>query len=214
MVALGRLFLEDSRDNGYPLRALTQLRSTPPAIKFKYWPPKAILDQGNVPQCVGYAWASVHQGSPLRYKVDPGVPGSIYQKAQAVDGFPLPHDGTTVRAAAQVCRDEYHFLQTYAWAQSIDDVIDWVLQHGPIVVGTNWYSEMFQPDTQHIVHPRGSIAGGHAYVVDGYSRSSDLFRCRNSWGTGWGRRGLFWMQSNDLLKLWSEDGEAATSVEI
>jgi C1A family cysteine protease len=37
------------------------------------------------------------------------------------------------------------------------------------------------------------IVGGHAVVLMGYDDATERFRCRNSWGTGWGQDGYFEM---------------------
>jgi C1A family cysteine protease len=47
------------------------------------------------------------------------------------------------------------------------------------------------------------FVGGHAVLLVGYSDASQMYLCRNSWGTGWGLGGYFWMpyayvQSADL----------------
>lgn len=37
------------------------------------------------------------------------------------------------------------------------------------------------------------VLGGHAVLVVGYDLDKKLFICRNSWGTGWGDKGNFYM---------------------
>lgn len=37
------------------------------------------------------------------------------------------------------------------------------------------------------------IIGGHAVLCVGYDDSREAFLCRNSWGTGWGDQGYFWI---------------------
>lgn len=37
------------------------------------------------------------------------------------------------------------------------------------------------------------LQGGHAILAIGYSDSKKAFLIQNSWGTGWGDKGLFWM---------------------
>jgi C1A family cysteine protease len=43
--------------------------------------------------------------------------------------------------------------------------------------------------------PGEKVLGGHAVVAIGYKpiKSQLYFECRNSWGTGWGDKGYFWM---------------------
>ncbi len=43
--------------------------------------------------------------------------------------------------------------------------------------------------------PGETVLGGHAVVAIGYKpiKGQLYFECRNSWGTGWGDKGYFWM---------------------
>lgn len=41
--------------------------------------------------------------------------------------------------------------------------------------------------------PNEQILGGHAVMAVGYDDSKQMFKIRNSWGTGWGLGGYFWM---------------------
>jgi C1A family cysteine protease len=46
--------------------------------------------------------------------------------------------------------------------------------------------------------PDEKVLGGHAVVAIGYQQIKGqlYFECRNSWGTGWGDKGHFWMPSS------------------
>lgn len=41
--------------------------------------------------------------------------------------------------------------------------------------------------------PSEQVVGGHCVVCDGYNDTTQMFKCRNSWGTGWGQAGYFQM---------------------
>jgi C1A family cysteine protease len=41
--------------------------------------------------------------------------------------------------------------------------------------------------------PGERVLGGHAVMLVGYDDAKQMFKVRNSWGTGWGQRGYFWM---------------------
>ena len=47
--------------------------------------------------------------------------------------------------------------------------------------------------------PRESLLGGHAVVAVGYHNPSRRFVIRNSWGTGWGDHGYFYMPYELLI---------------
>ena len=57
-------------------------------------------------------------------------------------------------------------------------------------VGSDGIVPMPQPDEK--------VLGGHAVVAVGYKpiKGQLYFECRNSWGTGWGDKGYFWMPAS------------------
>jgi hypothetical protein len=51
--------------------------------------------------------------------------------------------------------------------------------------------------------PGDQLEGYHAIGVIGYDPDLDAFMCRNSWGTGWGMFGYFWIKPEELMEgLW------------
>ena len=38
-----------------------------------------------------------------------------------------------------------------------------------------------------------TVVGGHAVLAVGYDEKKQIVLVRNSWGTGWGVKGYFWM---------------------
>ncbi len=69
----------------------------------------------------------------------------------------------------------------------------------PIVIGFSVYSSfesatvartgvMPYPNTS-----REQLLGGHAVLLVGYDKTKQVYIVRNSWGTGWGDRGYFYM---------------------
>lgn len=225
MPGLGRISRPDPRDQNYPLRAAIRRTATLP--RTKHWTLGQCLDQGETSQCVGHGWQGWRLASPIRDKANtPAVPDvtatTIYHAAQLLDGDRLPHDGTTVRAAAQVLADPNGPLSKsgkapiaqYLWAQSMADVREYLLLHGPLVVGTNWYDGMFRPDAKGFLIPTGTVAGGHAWLLYGYSAISDVYTMRNSWGSSWGKGGRANIHGKDLEQLlFAEDGECCAAVE-
>jgi len=47
--------------------------------------------------------------------------------------------------------------------------------------------------------PKEGVVGGHAVLAVGYDDKSERFVVRNSWGTGWGKKGYFTMPYSYLL---------------
>jgi hypothetical protein len=211
---LGRLHAPDSRDH---LMRVKLAAEPPPAPlpPYKFWRPGDILDQGDVPACVAYAWTGFELCTPTRSKLaSVDTPLSFYAAAQAIDEWAgTPHDGTSVRAGAKVMASEGRIAE-YVFETDITVVKQWILTKGPVVFGTNWYDEMFHTSPLGYIHIGGAVAGGHAYLVDGFSDRHQAFRCRNSWGPDWGVRGTFWISLGDATRLLMEDGEACATVEI
>lgn len=206
MPEFGRLRFEDQRDRLH----LIQLQATPRTQMF--WITGPVLNQGNEPACVGYAWKQFLQTTPRRTLVGPG--GSvIYKEAQLVDEWPGEnYDGTSVRAGAKVLTSRGH-LTEYIWGFDITTLANYILTRGPVVLGTMWYSGMMQPDANGWVFPQGNIVGGHAYLACGYSHVRNAFRCLNSWGNGWGQKGKFWLHKDELSQLLTQGGEGCSAIE-
>ena len=67
----------------------------------------------------------------------------------------------------------------------------------PVVIGMPVYESFFSLSGPGSVYNnlRGSSRGGHAVTLVGYddNRYGGAFKVINSWGTGWGDRGYFWL---------------------
>jgi hypothetical protein len=48
--------------------------------------------------------------------------------------------------------------------------------------------------------PGDQLEGYHAIGVIGYDPDLDAYMCRNSWGTGWGMFGYFWIKPEELME--------------
>lgn len=214
---LGRRHAPDDRDRAYPLRPM--LAAPPPERRWRYWWPNGWWgDQGDTPRCVSYAWLHWVEDGPVTHPYDATVPSlpprELYDRAQRRDEWPgTNYDGTSVRAGAKVLRDE-GLIESYRWAWDVETVVQALLTAGPVVVGTWWWTEMFQPDQDGFVQARGTREGGHAYVLNGVNLDRGVVRLKNSWGRWWGRRGHAWLTLDDLDTLISEQGEACLAIEL
>jgi hypothetical protein len=172
-------------------------------------------DQGDKPQCVAYAWTHWLEDGPVKHSgkapcIDPGY---LYAECQKIDGDSYPHDGTTTLAAAKTLTT-LGYISGYHWAYSLDEVVQTILQLGPVVCGVNWYESMFYPDEAGLIEVSGNIAGGHEIKLDGANTVHELLRIKNSWGRSWGANGFACISFNDFQRLLSEDGDACLAVEI
>ena len=192
--------------------------STPtiPVLTSRYWDANVWWgNQGNTPQCVGYAWAHwIADGPIIHSGVQPPVnPTTIYREAQKIDEWPGEnYAGTSVRGGAKYLSNTSK-IGNYYWAYDIQTLINTILQLGPVVVGTNWYYNMFFPNPNGVIRIGGSLSGGHAYVLNGVDTVNKLFRIKNSWGKSWGKSGHAFISFADMTRLINERGEICLAIE-
>lgn len=212
---LGRIKPEvlDERNKNFPVRALLPKKAAPP---YKYWDDNDIfLNQGDTPRCVGFAWAQYINDGPIKHKkkltaVDAGM---IYLLAQDLDEFPgNDYDGSSTLGGAKACQ-QYGYITEYHWALTLQDVIDTVLHLGPMVVGTDWYNDMFFVDDKGFIHPTGGLAGGHEWEITGINVKDKKLRGKSSWGEDELDGGRFWITFDDFEILRMAKGECCIATE-
>lgn len=217
---LGRLAAEDPRDRGYPLRAFL---AVPVVRKTTTWTMRyGALDQGQTSCCVGFGMKHLLMLGPVKQTSPTSRPTAfdVYDAAIKVDEWPENdvdpgrQAGTSVRAGFKALQG-YGLLDTYAWARTAEDVIDWLCSSGPCLVGSDWLSGMFEPDAEGIVRVNESdaVAGGHCWTLCGWDQRRGLLRALNSWGKNWSINGRFWLTPEDFEKLLDRGGEAGTAVD-
>lgn len=213
--------------------SLTGTKPTPvpdPQPTARLWraPSDPILDQGNTGHCVGFSGAGfLADPEPRMEGVTDELGHELYYGCKDVDadGSVNRESGSYVRTLAKVLRARGR-IDLYAWARTGDEITRWLLTRGPVVVGTDWYSRMMDPDEHGIVHPQGNIVGGHAYLLVGVVDADwqpttsivaghTFYVLQNSWGRGWGRDGLALVDVGDFNRtLLARDGEAMVTVEL
>lgn len=173
----------------------------------------AVLDQGDTPHCVGFGCAQFGNTEPIDDHWVNQDGHDIYYEAKIIDGEPKAEDGSSVHSGVKALKNRKR-VGVYAWSTSITDIKAWVLSKGPVIVGSDWYNNMFNPDQNGFVVPTGGIAGGHCFLIVGWA-DDDTITFLNSWGSSWGKGGRFHMKATDFNVLVQSNGfEACAVVEL
>lgn len=134
----------------------------------------------------------------------------IYSRATQIDPwageYPPDDTGSSVLAAAKAAK-EFGYISGYRWCFGYDQMLAGLMQN-PVGIGTNWYDNMFHPTRVGFLDVSGSLAGGHAYLVTGYSKVYKYFTILNSWSIAWGNKGRARIKADDMRRLIEDDGEA------
>lgn len=190
------------------------MRAQAAEVVNKVWHLDHVSDQGGTPHCVGYAELNNANCEPIEDASPEARGDELYYKAKEYDGEPGQENGSSTLSGVKAFMFYYHLVDNaYAFATSLEDIKVWVLLKSPVVVGTNWYDQMFYPDSAGVVHVGGFVAGGHEWLIIGYDRQTDMFLCANSWGPSFGNNGFFSISASDFYRLMSEQGDAVTMVE-
>ena len=235
---LGRLpSPPDERDENFPAHALFGAAVEKPTKPHQRWYTENLrLDQGKPGQCALVSAAHLAVAGPITqrpysYQESPPPFDTIqaYCRAQEIDrrdyrwSAPTfcqdarrpggPGDtGVTMRSAAKVMQ-ELGYITNYWWLQSLDEILAYLTNVGPVWMGTAWYSGMSNMDAEGFIRPEGESRGGHAYLLDQIVWRSEYVWMLNSWGRRWGIRGRAKIRFRDLETLRSRRGEALAITE-
>lgn len=208
-VRLDRIPQFDEESRSYPVRQLVASKKP----RSYTWRVPAWLDQGTEGACVGFSWSHELAGRPKEVKgVTDDTARDVYRRARQIDEWPgEDYEGTSVLAGAKAIQ-EAGYMSEYRWAFGLEDLILAVGYQGPAVLGINWYTGMYDPDSKGYIHVEGEIAGGHAIVCHGVNIKGQYFKLHNSWGKNWGKDGECLISFDDMRRLLSERGEACVPV--
>jgi len=201
----------------------------PPSGGVRWSNPEAILDQGNYGTCVGNGTAQFLNTFPINNEFTEGMGASalnrgpyaraLYYEATVLDGWADDPDapgggqeGATVRSGMKALKARGR-IGSYAQSGDLAVLEAFIRASGSVVVGTDWYSDMFDPNLAGFVVPTGSAHRGHFYLWDEITAGGD-YGFTNSWGAGWGVAGRFYMSKTSFDKLLSANGEVWTAVEL
>lgn len=200
---LDRLPDLDPRNRKYPIMALIEER----VVRPRGWSLRTQLDQGREGACVGFAWAHELAAIPRKVAVTDEDARNIYLRAQQLDVWPgEDYEGTSVLGGAKAVLEAGHMME-YRWAFGLNEMLLALSYEGPVVLGVNWHTDMFDPDADGYIHPTGDVAGGHAIVAIAVHTASKRVVLQNSWGPYWGRSGRCYITWDELGQLLAHQGE-------
>lgn len=190
----------------------------PPAPRSYTWSCGANLDQGSEGACVAFGWTHEAAARPKVHTVSNDLARSLYPRMQRVDEWPgeePTYSGTSVLAGAKIAQEE-GWLGEYRWTDNLTDAISAVSHWGPAVIGVNWWTSMFDTDSEGFIYPTGRVEGGHCIIVRGVSLKKQAVLLHNSWGPSWGGTekgpGTAWLTLHDFRTLIEDDGDVCIPV--
>ena len=222
---LDRLAFFDERSRDFPIRTALQAELREEGKKYEprsyTWRCMERFDQGPDGACVGFGIGHELAARPSEVQGlnDKFCKEQIYWEAQKIDpwnggaypqAFPF-YEGTSVLAGIKIAK-KLNYFSEYRWCFGIQDVLMALSYWGPVVVGTDWHTGMFSPDSKGFIRPTGRIAGGHCYMLDQYNKREGYIGGLNSWGKNWGLNGRFKMTVADFDRLLRAQGEAVVTV--
>lgn len=217
---LDRLPEYDPKSAAYRIRTLVgdqKLRSYTWSVGPKGFP--VHFDQGREGACVEYGFAHELVARPVAVNAAAVQlliqRHGIYWPAQQADeweGGSYPgaspfYEGTSVLAGAKVLTSMGYYT-AYHWAFTEKEIALGVGYWGPVVIGVNWYTSMFNPDAQGFLNLSGDLEGGHCILVHSVSIGGGYYWVWNSWGADWGLGGRAKIRREDMGTLLAQNGEA------
>jgi hypothetical protein len=91
---------------------------------------------------------------------------------------------------------KFPLITYYRITGGVSAICDAISNGSYISIGTPWYNKWMSVPTSGLlpkVKKTDSIAGGHETCLYGYDTAKSVFYGINSWGTGWGNKGLYRM---------------------
>lgn len=212
----------DPRSLLHPIRPMLELAAAgrgPRSFSWRW----VTLDQGEEGACTAFSVTTEAAARPSPVFGDPvtsppvvgdlnAVAFDLYDRIRVIDGDPA-EEGATVVSSAKAAAEKGWWTE-YRWAlgpgpeAAAMDVIMAIGYHGPVCIGSWWWTGMDEADEDGYLHPTGTKRGGHAFCLTRYSLSRDAVWTPNSWGGA----GQGWIARDDLVELLGDDGEAMIPV--
>ncbi len=171
-----------------------------------------VLDQGQTSSCTGNAGIGAINTDPFplntHYSPDENGALVLYSDAEKIDGgqgYP-PEDAGSHGLSIAKALVNAKVISGYQHTFTLNDAL-MALSKYPVIVGINWYSDMFNPDSDGRVHPTGNLSGGHEIEAFKVDITNGRVWFYNSWGPNWGVNGTFYLTWADFATLLAQRGD-------
>jgi C1A family cysteine protease len=117
---------------------------------------------------------------------------NYYQNTGVADEACFPY--TAGDQSCNLCSDwQSRVTLISAWHNitNTDDMKTWISNNGPLSACFTVYNDFFSYTSGIYTHVTGDCVGGHCVCIVGYDDNQGFWKCKNSWGTGWGENGFF-----------------------
>lgn len=212
LVGFGRNINHDPRS-----RAYRAARRAPVLVEDAEWMPRIpAMNQGALGRCVPTAGTAMLTCAPFWDTLEPALQRTlldpVQREAWAVQAYrdvtrldPFlgawePEDtGSDGLSLWRLWRDR-GLAGGSEHVMSLEDAHS-AIQKGPVLLGISWLANMDNVRSDGTVAVSGANRGGHEVLCYRYEKARDLWWCRNSWGSDWGRRGDFAFDSAGYQRL-------------
>lgn len=238
--AMGRIPNTDLRRFNHLLPKISSSIRTS-KIKSRMWTTLPALNQGNKGYCVAYSGVQWLAAAPIINIT------KWYDNPESLQKLSRKYDGQLHKGLEGSNSDglfmalkKTGFVKNYKWAIAgeiaryankepltgedlVNIGINHIINKAPIVVGSEWFSSMYEVvDGFTILDRKEESIGGHNYLIKGVDldikcpdKSKGAFRILNSWGIdGFGDEGEGWISFSDAAWLWSMGGDIVTADEL
>lgn len=220
---LGRHVRHDPRSRAYPVAPAATVLT---AVRHQAF--IGVLDQGHLGSCTGNAGVGAIYRAPFEgevpeqwpYAPDEAGAVALYSAATKLDGDPDNYpptdtgsDGLSVAKALKAAGVISGYLHAFTLQSALLQ-----LMSTPLITGITWYQSMFDGSRGGVltVDPDSGVAGGHELCVDQFIPAAGsapaMVGGPNSWGTGWGDGGRWYLAVDDWQHLLADDGDVTAFV--
>jgi C1A family cysteine protease len=116
--------------------------------------------------------------------------------------FPYTATNNTCSAACATFLTDTYRIGSWDYvattAPTVEGLKNALSTYGPLVTTMDVYADFFAYGDGVYSYTTGSYQGGHAILLVGYDEAKQAFLAKNSWGTGWGVDGYFWIAYSQL----------------